>query len=152
MSRRGIRRGLRVRSRRRGCTVKEQSHQQGRCVGACDDLWSGEPIRTCGDPARLEDLRPAVGEVAVAQHNRLLASGELASTRLHSEGAAAGDDDDVLGVVGQLDCGGKGMGGRRGLIMWIAEARNIRRQALEKASHSRVSLMSFIASQNGFDM
>ena len=40
----------------------------------------------------VEDLGPAVAEPAVADHQGLLAGGELAGYGFHAEGAAAGHD------------------------------------------------------------
>ena len=58
-----------------------------------------------GDFARLHDLRPAVGEPAVADHKRGFAMGELARHRLHREGAAAGDDGDAVRAVNLFQAG-----------------------------------------------
>mmetsp|Transcript_58643 Transcript_58643/g.186958 ORF Transcript_58643/g.186958 Transcript_58643/m.186958 type:complete len:428 (-) Transcript_58643:26-1309(-) len=57
-----------------------------------------------GDAALLEDIAPAVGEVAEADHERLLPANELAGDGLHGVGAAPGEDDGLVGVVG----GGEG--------------------------------------------
>ena len=54
------------------------------------------------DRAHLQDLRPAVAEPAVADHQGLFAGGELAGDRLHAEGAAAGHDGDRVRVIDLL--------------------------------------------------
>jgi hypothetical protein len=52
-----------------------------------------------GNVTHLEDLRPAVGEPAVADDHHLVVRGKLAGDRLHAEGAAAGHDDGSIGVI-----------------------------------------------------
>ncbi|MNY21134.1 hypothetical protein D3C86_1546580 [compost metagenome] len=53
--------------------------------------------------AHLENLRPAVAEPAVADHQALLPAGQLARHRLHAEGAAAGHYRHGVGVVDLLE-------------------------------------------------
>ena len=58
------------------------------------------------DAAHVEDLRPAVAEPAVADHQHRAAGGELARHRFHAEGAAAGHDDRRARVVDLLQHAG----------------------------------------------
>mmetsp|Transcript_58644 Transcript_58644/g.186961 ORF Transcript_58644/g.186961 Transcript_58644/m.186961 type:complete len:465 (-) Transcript_58644:23-1417(-) len=53
-----------------------------------------------GDAALLEDIAPAVGEVAEADHKRLLPAAELAGDGLHGVGAAPREEDGLVAVVG----------------------------------------------------
>src|SRR5690606_3021038 len=54
------------------------------------------------DVALLEDLRPAVAEPAVADHQAFLAGGELPRHRFHAVGATARHDDRRPGAVDLL--------------------------------------------------
>ena len=52
-----------------------------------------------GDPAHVENLRPAVAEPAVADDQHLLVTGKLARHGFHAEGAATRHQHDRLGVI-----------------------------------------------------
>ena len=57
------------------------------------------------DLAHVEDLRPAVAEPAVADHQNMLAVCKLTCDRLHAEGATAGHERDRMCVVHPLEHG-----------------------------------------------
>ena len=63
------------------------------------DLRSHDDGCFRGNSAHLENLRPAVGEPAVADDHDLLPGGKLAGDSLHAEGSAAGHDDSRVGMV-----------------------------------------------------
>ena len=71
-----------------------------------------------GNIPHVENLRPAVAEPAVAQHEYRLAGGKLARHRLHAVGAAAGHQRDGMRVVHVLE-----------------DARNVVHHALKAARH-----------------
>ena len=85
--------------------------------------WARLQHRGAGrDASHLEDLRPAVAEPAVADHQRLAAGGELARHRLHAEGAAARHEDRRAGVVDLLEHAGDVASSRPGTRcdMWFS--------------------------------
>ncbi len=89
-----------------------------RRLGAGPGLAGLEDDAFRGDLSHVENLRPAEAEPAVADHQHLLAGGELAGDGFHAEGAAAGHDD-----------------GRPGVVDMLQDARDVLHDALEALRH-----------------
>ena len=100
-----------------GLDVRPRTATAGRSAGCRDDLARsavaprrelGVRASTGGAPSArltrrgispwLEDLRPAVGEEAVADHHHPFAGRELSGDRLHGVGAAARNDERPFGA------------------------------------------------------
>ena len=72
--------------------------------GACRSSDTGRARQTvvcAGDGPGVEDLRPAVGEQAVADDEAPPTRRQLPGDRFHGVGAATRDDRDGLGTVGR---------------------------------------------------
>ena len=82
-----------------GALLADRGHHLGdrrRRIGHLAPRRNGPRFEhgVCGrNLAHIEDLRPAVAEPAIANHQGGFAGGELASHRLHAEAAAAGHND-----------------------------------------------------------